>query len=249
MDETLLILHGAVLGAALLQAATGIGFGVIAGPIILLVMNSGAAVQVTILLSLLIAAVLVPSLFRQADKVFLRRLLLGSLLGLPLGIGVFLLVSVDMLKLLAGLAVLFMALSASGLLSGRGSRESRPKDYITGVLSGAMSTSLAMPGPVAAARMSALAHAKDTIRATILVMFIFSYTAAYAIQALFVGVSRDAAGLTLTLLPATLIGVVLGRLAVAWISETVFRRLIVVVLLATALSLLVSAAGPLLETL
>ena len=106
MDETIWILHAAVLGAALLQAATGIGFGVIAGPIILLAMNSGAAVQVTILLSLLIAALLVPTLYKKADKAFLWRILAGSVLGLPLGIAVFLLVSVDTLKLLAGFAVL-----------------------------------------------------------------------------------------------------------------------------------------------
>ncbi len=249
MDETLWILHAAVLGAALLQAATGIGFGVIAGPIILLTMNSGAAVQVTILLSLLIAALLVPTLYKKADKAFLWRILAGSVLGLPLGIAVFLLVSVDTLKLLAGFAVLFMAVSASGLLAGKNTATSRPKDYITGVLSGAMSASLAMPGPVAAARMSALAHGKDTIRATVLVMFIFSYSAAYGFQALFVGVSEEATLLTVTLLPATLIGVVLGRLAAARISETVFRRLIVVVLIATSISLLVSSAGPLLEML
>ena len=55
MDSTLLAMHAAVFVASLLQAATGIGFGVIAGPIILLAMNSGSAVQVTILLSLMIA--------------------------------------------------------------------------------------------------------------------------------------------------------------------------------------------------
>ena len=68
MDATLIALHAAVFAAALLQAATGIGFGVIAGPIILMVMNSGAAVQVTILLSLLIAVVLAPSLYGQVHK-------------------------------------------------------------------------------------------------------------------------------------------------------------------------------------
>ena len=69
MDGYILALHGAVLAAALFQAATGIGFGILAGPIILMVMNSGSAVQVTILLSLLIAVVLAPSLYRRADKI------------------------------------------------------------------------------------------------------------------------------------------------------------------------------------
>ena len=241
----ILALHAAVLAAALLQAATGIGFGIIAGPIILMVMNSGSAVQVTILLSLLIAVVLAPSLYRLADKVLLTRLLVGTLVGLPIGIVVFLQVSVDMLKLLAGIAVLFMALSVMGLLgsarSNANPRGGRLHDLGIGLLSGAMSASLAMPGPVAAAHMSSLAHAKDTIRATILVMFVFSYTAAFAFQAVFAGVPRETLTLAATLTPATLIGILLGRMSVAWISESGFRRMLSIVLVATSISLLVAS--------
>ena len=253
MDGSELILHAAVLLAALLQAATGIGFGVIAGPIILLVLSSGAAVQITILLSLLIAVVLTPTLFRRTDRTLLIRFLLGTLAGLPLGILVFLLVSVDTLKLLAAFAVLFMAISASGLLTlsaDRGdSGRRRFEDLGVGVISGIMSTSLAMPGPVAAARMSALAHAKDTIRATVLVMFVFSYTAAIGFQAALVGVSGETLKLTATLVPATLIGVGLGKLCVDWISERLFRRLLVGLLVATSLSLFAGSLGPLLDLL
>ena len=243
MDGYFLALHAAVLGAALFQAATGIGFGILAGPILLMVMNSGSAVQVTILLSLFIAVVLAPTLYRRADKTFLSRLLAGTLAGLPIGIVVFVQVSVDLLKLLAGLAVLFMALSATGLLrqeplNGK-ARRAPVGDYGIGVLSGAMSASLAMPGPVAAAHMSSLAYAKDTIRATMLVMFVFSYNAAIAFQAVLVGVSGETLSLAARLVPATLIGILLGRISVDWISERGFRRLITIVLVATSISLLV----------
>ncbi len=245
VEATLIALHAAVLAAALLQAATGIGFGVIAGPIILMAMNSGAAVQVTILLSLLIAVVLAPSLYRQVHKKTLGRLLIGTLIGLPLGILVFLHVSLPVLMLLAALAVLFMALSASGLLNvtlrqgetGRGEAQ----NLAIGVLSGVMSASLAMPGPVAAARLSKLALPKETIRATILVMFVFSYGAAFAFQVALVGFSQPAWSLATSLLPATLVGVLVGRLLVARISERVFRGLIVALLAATSVSLFIKS--------
>ncbi len=251
MDGTELGLQAAVLLAALLQAATGIGFGVIAGPIILLVLDSGAAVQVTILLSLLIALVLAPAIYRQVDRPLLARFLLGSLAGLPIGILVFLQVGVDALKLLAGVAVLFMALSASGLLSwspggGEARRDGtagRLVDYGIGLVSGAMSASLAMPGPVAAARLSARARPKDTVRATVLALFIPSYLAAMAFQAGFAAVEKPTLVLTASLVPATLVGVLLGRLSAARIGERAFRRLIVAVLLATAVSLLGAVAG------
>ncbi len=251
MDTYVLALHLAVFAAALLQAATGIGFGIIAGPIILMVMNSGSAIQVSILLSLLIALMLAPSLYRRADKTLLVRLLLGTLAGLPLGIFVFVQVGVDMLKLLAGLAVLFMALITMGLLKFGGASttptDGRVPDILVGVVSGAMCSSLAMPGPVVAARMMALDRTKDSVRATILVMFVISYIAAIAAQALLVGVSGDSLTLTASLAPATLVGVFLGRYAVAWISERGFRRILSTVLVATALSLLLVSGRSLLS--
>ena len=246
MDLTLISLHGAVLVAALLQAATGIGFGVIAGPVILMALDSGDAIQVSALLSLLIAVVLAPGLRRQIDKVILSHLIIGTVFGLPIGIVVFLFASVDILKLLAGLAVLFLALSASGVLSigiRRGqSREGRVRNLSIGALSGAMSSSLAMPGPVVAGHLSALAVPKEQIRATILVMFVFSFGAAVAVQAMAVGIAGETLRLTATLVPATAIGIVLGHVLVSQISEAFFHRVIIIVLAITAFSLLTNAA-------
>ncbi len=60
MDLDFLILNVAVFGAAALQSATGIGFGVIAGPVLLIALNSGSAIQISIILNLLIASILAP---------------------------------------------------------------------------------------------------------------------------------------------------------------------------------------------
>lgn len=251
MDDYVLALHLAVFAAALLQAATGIGFGLIAGPIILIVTNSGSAIQVSILLSLLIALVLAPSLHGRADKILLKRLLVGTVPGLPLGILVFTLVGVDVLKLLAGLAVLFMALIATGALKFTPRHgapgDGRGTDLAVGVVSGAMCSSLGMPGPVVAARMMVLDQTKETLRATVLVMFVFSYIAAIAAQAAMVGLSHDGLILTARLAPATLAGVFFGKLSVKWIGERAFRRIISFALVATAASLLLVSGHSLLS--
>ena len=253
MDFYVLVLHVAVFVASFFQAATGIGFGLLAGPIILMVTNDGSAIQISILLSLLIALVLAPSLFGRTDKVLLKRLLIGTLPGLPLGIAIFLLVGVDGLKLLAGLAVLFMALITTGIVkfsSRHGApANARAKDLAVGVVSGAMCSSLGMPGPVVAARMMVLEQGKESLRATVLVMFVFSYIAAIAVQQVMVGLTADTLLRTATLAPATLIGVFCGKLAVEWISERAFRRIISVMLLATAGSLLLVSGRSLLSAL
>ena len=244
MDSLLIALNLAVLLGALLQAASGIGFGVIAGPMILIALNDGSAIQVTSILSLLIAVVLLPSVLRHVERAILHRFLIGSLAGLPLGLAAFAWFPVDALKLLAGVAILSLCLmllrsSAMGALA-----NPRPRiDHATGVVSGAMSVGLAMPGPVAAVRLAALRQPKEATRATILLLFVFSYSAAIAAQAAASGLSGETLRLSLSLVPATLLGIGIGALLGKRLSEAWFRRVILAILLATAASLLLSASG------
>jgi uncharacterized membrane protein YfcA len=240
MIEHVWLLHLAAFGGAFLQSASGIGFGVIAGPVILIAMNDGAAIQVSILLSFLIAALLTPSLYKAADRVLLKPLVAATLFGAPLGILVFLAIEVALLKVLAGLAVAFMAAAASGVLPLRKRQGASHWSIGAGAISGAMSAALAMPGPAIAAYMAASGRAKVTTRATVLILVAISYPIAFACQALAVGVPQDALSLSALLAPATLIGVALGRLAVPLISERVFRVVVVTVLCATALGLFAS---------
>lgn len=243
MDSAMLALQVSVLVAALLQAATGLGFGLLAGPVILLVLNSGSAIQISLMLSMLIALVLSPSLTLDLNRPLLKRVMLGSLVGFPLGILIFRAIDTDTLKLLAGGAVFYMVLTVTGAIrfpqSHGGAQGAR--DLGTGVLSGAMCTSIAMPGPAVAARMAALAHPKSNIRATVLMTLLLSNVAAILFQAAMVGVARETLVLTAWLAPATLIGVALGRLIVGWFSEHGFRIVLTVLLSATSLSLLVNA--------
>lgn len=244
MDSLLLALNLAVLLGALLQAASGIGFGVIAGPMILIALNDGSAIQVTSILSLLIAVVLLPSVLRHVERAILRRFLIGSLAGLPLGLAAFIWFPVAALKLLAGFSILLLCLMllrrrASGFLAQPGAG----LDHATGVVSGAMSVGLAMPGPVAAVRLTALTYPKEATRATILLLFVFSYSVAIAAQAAANGLSGETLRLSLGLVPATLIGIGLGALLSRRLSERWFHRVILTILLVTAVSLLLSASG------
>lgn len=280
MDPQYLFMAIAVFGASALQSATGIGFGVIAGPVLLMVLNSGAAIQLSIGLSLLIAAVMAPSIWRDTDRLLLLRLLAGSAAGVPIGLAVFLSIEIGLLKLLAGLAVLFTlvfllrsrpgegppgaestnadstnpdstnAMSVDGetaraeSVDGETARAARPgmlEQISLGVVSGVMSGSLAMPGPVPAAWMSARSYSKHTIRATILTLFIFSYLAALALQAIMVGIGKETLRHGFLLAAPTLAGVIAGRFLTDRLTERAFRRVLISVLTATAGGLFVGS--------
>ncbi len=159
MELEYLVLGIAIFGASALQAATGIGFGVIAGPVLLIVLNDGSAIQISVLLNLLIATILAPSLRQKADRRLLKTLLIGLAIGSPLGLLIYLQMDISLLKAFAGLVVLFTL-----FLVLRGDRASRSlqgdvagrfEQVSVGVIAGIMGGSLAMPGPVPAAWMSA----------------------------------------------------------------------------------------------
>jgi uncharacterized membrane protein YfcA len=243
MEVGEILLHIVVFVAALLQAATGLGFGLLAGPVILLVLNSGSAIQISLMLSLLIAGVLSPTLKLDIDRPLLKRVMIGSIPGLALGIIVFQAIDLAMLKLLAGFTVLYMVLTVTGFIripESRGGAQGL-RDFGAGILSGAMTTSVAMPGPAVAARMAALSRPKANIRATVLMVLVLANIAGMGVQAATVGVARETLVLTAWLAPATLVGVVLGRLIVHWFSERGFRIVLILLLGGTTLSLFVNA--------
>ncbi len=248
MGTEFLLLNLAVFGASVLQSATGIGFGVIAGPILLIALNSGDAIHISIILNLLIAGLLAPSLWRDANKDLLRGWTGMLVVGVPLGLAIFLYVDIALLKMLAGLAVLF---TAAFVMRNRGvgARHGKNTPKYTGghaetlaigLVSGIMGGSLAMPGPIPAAWMSIRGYDKSVIRATILVLFVFSYSVTLALQLVFAEFTPATWRLGAQLAPATIVGIFAGRLLVRYISEIVFRLLLLAVLLATALSLLVT---------
>ncbi|USG62566.1 sulfite exporter TauE/SafE family protein [Sneathiella marina] len=245
MEPILITLSITVFFAAALQSATGIGFGVIAGPIMLLVLNNNSSIQISIILNLLIAVLLVRSIRLEINKTILFQLLIGSVLGLPLGLLIFLNVNVVMLKLLAGAAISLTALLVirNNIMRTRpaAAAPSKRGALVTGVASGLMSSSLAMPGPVVAAWMSATGIEKQVVRATTLTLFVFSYGAALLFQIPFAGVESTTLWTCLKLVPATIAGIYAGSLIVNWLTERVFSWLIIVILLLTAAILFASS--------
>jgi uncharacterized membrane protein YfcA len=242
MEPAFLALHAAVLAAAALQSATGIGFGIIAGPIMLVLLNDAAAIHISILLNLLIAVSLTPALWRKVDKVLLGRLAIGLLVGTPVGVWLFLSMDVVLLKIAAALAVLLTmalmtrrrAVSQTSVPVTTGSAEGGTIGAIAGVMGG----SLGIPGPVPAAWMSARDYGKGAIRATILAMFVISYAMSLALQLGAAGIERDSLTLAVSLAPATLVGIVIGRRLHDHITEQSFRLALFAVLGTTVVLLL-----------
>ncbi|WP_162164340.1 sulfite exporter TauE/SafE family protein [Roseivivax isoporae] len=246
MDPALLtLLCLAVFGAAMLQAATGIGYGVIAGPIFLVALNGTEAIQISALHNLAIALVLAPSLRGAMDRTVLTRLIAGGVVGITAGLVLQTWLSVAALKLCAAAMVAFVA--ATLLLDmrrGRGAASGMPpaagETGLVGTLAGVMGGVLAMPGPLAATWMSVRGFDRGTVRATILAFFVFAYGANVASYALLTGFGTVSLRLAAWLLPALALGIAAGVGLSGRLSETLFRKVLLGVLATTVALLLVS---------
>jgi len=226
------ILIGAVFFASMLQTITGIGFGVIAGPVLIVTMASTGAIQASILLSFLIAVLLAPSTIPRVNRQLLKPLLIGVCIGTPLGAVAFLALSLAVLKLCAAVIVGFMTLIASGLLARYPifERDTHSRRIGVGGISGILNAALAMPGPPVAAYATAIRSDKSTIQATTLVTFLLAYPIAFTFQALFVGVSGEAIKITGQLCLPTVIGVLTGYFAGRVIPDRISKWLTVMFL-------------------
>lgn len=239
------LLAVAVFGASMLQAATGIGYGVIAGPIFLIVLNGSEAFQISTAHNFLIAVMLMPAVFRSIDRRALKPLLLGSAIGIPAGFLLQAAVSVVVLKLVCAAAVagVALALVLKMVRPGNGHAASGPgrsETAVIGALAGSMGGMLAMPGPLASTWMSIRGWQKSAIRATILAFFVFTYGAGMVLHLIFSDIASQTITLSALLAPAAILGIFAGDRVSSLVSEAAFRAVLLVVLTCTVASLVVS---------
>lgn len=240
--DTLFMLGFAVFSASCLQSATGIGYGVIAGPIFLIVLNGPEAFQISTLHNLAIALILLPVLWHSINKKALRLLVAGSSCGLIVGFALQLWIDVLALKIAAALMIGFVTVILVRDMTRHVTpvRQDPPSTLETsgiGMLAGVMGGMLAMPGPLAATWMSAKGFHKQEVRATVLAFFVFAYGANAILYVGVTGFSTEILKLTLLLMVPLIFGIVAGNRLSDLLNEKTFRWILLMVLLAT-LSLL-----------
>lgn len=242
--EMLVLLGGATVLAAMLQTATGIGFGLIAGPFVLMALQGREAIEVSALLSLLITLVLAPRLFPNVNRRDLVNLSLGCAVGLPIGALVYLYADINMLKIgAAALILVTLVMSFCPVRAVGDSPDSNPRlgGVLAGFSAGVLGACLAMPGPIAAVFMIRQGRGKTAVRATMMTFFIFALGAALGMQILVYGLSTRVLQVSAFMAPACVVGLLIGHFAVKRISERAFIRLLQAVLIATVLGLFASS--------
>ncbi len=232
--------------AAMTQSITGFGFALLTLPFFVLILDIHSAVQLTLISTLIITLLLIPFVYQDAPKQNCQHLILGSIVGFPLGFVFLNYATSTSIQLFVGIAIL--AALGAPYLSKRTSRfdsgsakNSALNTGLYGFVSGMMTTSIAMPGPALALYAQNRAMGKQQTRAMIFMVFMFSYSAAIVLQWFSNGIfERTQSALVYVLIPA-IIGTFFGNKISARIPDKLFRKLISVILSVTAIYLLFSS--------
>lgn len=227
-------LAGVFLVAALVQGITGFGFALLSMPLLSLTVDPKDAVAVSTLVGTVASGSLLARHRRTVRWDLVRPLLLAASAGMPLGLYLLVVIAEGALRLLLAVVVAaFAGLLASGW---RLKGSNRAFDLLAGFTSGLLNTSLSTNGPPLVVALQARDLEPDEFRGTISALFFASSLLANALLAR-AGRYHDETVIQAAIgLPALLVGSAVGARMARRLPVGVFRRVVLALLVATALA-------------
>jgi uncharacterized membrane protein YfcA len=228
-----------VLIASTAQTVTGFGFALIAVPFMVIVLDVRDAVVMVGLLGWLNSTLVARAVWRHVPTRAVATMLIGSFVGMPLGLLVLLTAPDDALRLAVGVSSIVMAAALMSGVRWRGG--DRAGELVAGAVSGVLNTSTGMNGPPIVLYLQDRGYPKDEFRGALSAFFFVSSLVSFAIFALNGVISADALVLAAVAAPAVFAGNWAGRHLLGRLSDETFRRLVLALLVATALAAVVTA--------
>lgn len=236
--EKFLIIILIIFAASFTQGFSGFGFALVSIPLLSLVIDIKYAIPLGALCGLVVNIYLAFQLKDHIKYFELKKIIWGSVIGIPIGVFVLSAADQTVLKMLLGIFILvFVLITITGII--------KPKEfssnwgYLAGLLSGLFGGAFNTNGPPVLIYFYLKGWDKLKFKGQITGFFI--------ITSLVIVASHLAAGLTtprifidfLYLLPAVLLGIFLGTKLFERISSALFNKVVMFFLLVVAIYLIV----------
>lgn len=232
-NTSLLLAIGIAFISTLIQSLTGFGFAIVSTPLLLMVYDAKDVVILLQILSAILDTIFVFFVKDNIDWHFLKPLLIGSFLGHPIGILIYLFVPTIGLKIFIASIILFFLFFTK--VYHRDINETTNKTGIIGCLSGILNTSTSMSGPPLIIYLTCTNRDKTSLRATCIAYFtIINYLGIISFYLAGKNFSF-AIEQSIYIVPFCLIALWIGNKLFPYISQKIFNRLVFIMLLFSAL--------------
>jgi uncharacterized protein len=235
----LIVVGMAVFVAAFMQIVAGFGFALLAVPLMTLAIEPKIAVVVSTLTGIFVTSWQAYKDRALADRVLVKRMTIGAYVGMPLGLLVFLSVDDNVMRFMLGLAVLVAVVMLA--LRVNLHHVGPHLDYGSGFVSGVLATSLSTNGPPLVFALQARQLEAARFRATISTVFALSNVGGLALFIASGKITRDGIVAAAVTIPAMFVGQLLGFPIRKHVHGERFRWLVLVLLVAAAISAIVNA--------
>ena len=220
--------------AAVLQSISGFGFSLLAMPLLSIFVDIQDAVVIATLCGIFTNAVHLRKDFQLVERSIARRISLSALIGMPLGVVVLSIFSATHMRAIIGavIVVLVFLMMRNFVLK----TENTNVDIVLGAFSGLLATSVSTNGPPLVFLLQSKQLDPWRLRATLAYVFTISGCASFIVLMIAGKGSIEAFQYAMLSLPAMYLGTVVGRRARLRVTQEAFKRLMYVLLLATAVS-------------
>ena len=225
--------------AAVLQSISGFGFSLLAMPLLSIFVDIQDAVVIATLCGIFTNAVHLRKDFQLVERSIARRISLSALIGMPLGVVVLSVFSATHMRAIIGavIVVLVFLMMRNFILK----TENTNVDIVLGAFSGLLATSVSSNGPPLVFLLQSKQLDPWRLRATLAYVFTISGCASFIVLMIAGKGSIEAFQYAMLSLPAMYLGTVVGRKARLRVTQEAFKRLMYVLLLATAVSTTLAA--------
>lgn len=236
LDITTWLLSACVIVlASATQALTGFGFPLVAVPFFILIFDPKWAVALSMVLSLFSLGALLYTIRHETDWQIVKQILLGALLGVPLGVYVFSIIDIIFLKLFVSITVVLMCIITLKNYVLPISDKNRTLWFnLGGSLSGFLTATIGMPGPPIILILTNFDIEKNVYRATVVAYFFLIYCFTLPLMFFSGVISREIFKIILYLIPFPIIGMFLGKILFNLVPNELFKKVVIGLLLTVA---------------
>lgn len=231
----------AIFLSSVIQSTTGFGFALISIPILSLIYDPHWAITLTMLISFLTLSINVKNVYKVADINLVKKLLIGSLIGLPIGGVFFFYFDVHFLRLFISFTIILITvLLIFKRFIKRLMKKIEGSVWYFGALSGFLTFSVGLPGPPIMLYLEINNSNQYYYRANGILFLFCIYPIPLTVLLISGAITLEILKFLLILLPISYLGIVVGNKLHNVISKKTFILLTYTILFITGVSLIVS---------